>query len=391
MLDNGTVKRRRKKGQGSIAQKENGTYIGRITIAGYEPYSCIGATRKDVEKKLEAFRIRTLKNEVIPQRIFVNAYIESWLINVKKPSLKPASYDRLERTYYNQIKNSTVGRCQLGNIKSIDIQKLINEKSKTLSYSSLKKIYELLNSCFNYAVAVRDMDFNPVTVVHMPKKENLMKQAKTIQVFSTEELEKIEKVAKITYKTGKIKYKHVYLFILLANTGLRAGEALALTWDNVDMERKLIYVKQNASSVKDREGETGKKYKTIITTVKTKSGNRTVPCNKKAMEALQWLKQYQEMNNIHSEYIDCNDDGAILKQQTLPKILDKILKEANVPYKNVHSFRHTFATNLIEAGVDVKIVSQLLGHNSVKVTYDTYVHTKLDSAVAAVNLLELKA
>lgn len=291
MQEKETTKKRRKKGEGSITQKENGTYLGRISISGYDPFSCVGATRKEVEKKMEAFRISTLKGEVVPKKVLVNNYIESWLLDVKKPSLKPASYDRLERTYQNQIKDSLVGRCQLGNIRTIDIQKLINDKSQSLSYSSLKKIYELLNSCFNHAVAIRDMDFNPVMAVKMPKKENLKKQTKTIDVFSARELEEIERVAAISYRTGREKYKHVYLFILLANTGMRAGEALALTWKDVDIEKRLIHVNKSASMVVDRDGETGKKYKTIITTVKSRSGNRVIPCNEKAMEALDYLKK----------------------------------------------------------------------------------------------------
>lgn len=387
MTEKETTKKRRKKGEGSITQKDNGTFLGRISISGYEPFSCVGATRKEVEKKMEDFRISTLKGEVVAKKIFVNDYIESWLVDVKKPSLKPASYDRLERTYQSQIKNSLVGRCQLGNIRTIDIQKLINDKSEVLSYSSLKKIYELLNSCFNYAVAIRDMNFNPVMAVKMPKKENLKKQTKSIDVFLPEELEKIEQVAGICYCTGKVKYKHVYLFILLANTGMRAGEALALTWKDVDLEKRLIHVNKNASMVIDRKGETGKKYKTLITTVKTRSGNRVIPCNDKAMKALTYLKEYHELRDIHSDFVVCNEQGNMLNQKTLPHILEKILKAAGVRYRNVHSFRHTFATNLIQAGVDVKVVSQLLGHHSVKITYDTYVHTKLDSAIEAVNML----
>ena len=383
MVEKETTKKRRKKGDGSITKKENGTYLGRITIAGYETFSCTGATKKEVERKLEEFKIRTLKKEVIPQKIFVNAYIEKWLETVKQPSLKAASFDRLERTYRTQIKDSRVGRCQLGNITSMDVQGLINEKSRTLSYSSLKKIYELLNGCFTYAVICREMDFNPVRAVQMPKKENLNKKEKQMSVFSKEELGKIENVAAITYQSGEVRYKHAWFFILLANTGLRAGEAIALTWDNVDLENGLIYVKQNASVVKCRNGE-DKKYQVIITTVKTKTGNRIVPCNEKALQALRALQSYQKAHHIQSEYVDCNDKGELLSQQTLPKILKAILQAADVPYRSVHSFRHTFATNLIEAGVDVKVVSQLLGHSSVKITYDTYVHIGVDHAMEAV-------
>ncbi|MBC8599514.1 site-specific integrase [Lachnospiraceae bacterium BX10] len=383
MEEKETTKKRRKKGAGSIMRKANGTYLGRIAISGYEPFSCTGATKKEVERKLEEFKIRTLKKEVIPQKIFVNTYIEKWMETVKRPSLKAASFDRLERTYLTQIKDSRVGRCQLGNITSMDVQGLINEKSRTLSYSSLKKIYELLNGCFEYAVICREMDFNPVRAVQMPKKENLNKKEKQMGVFSKEELTRIENVAAITYQSGEVRYRHTWFFLLLANTGLRAGEAIALRWDNIDLDKGFIHVKQNASVVKCRDGKENK-YQVVITTVKTKTGNRIVPCNEKALQALRALQDYQKSHHIHSDYVDCNDKGELLSQQTLPKILKAILKAADVPYRSVHSFRHTFATNLIQAGVDVKVVSQLLGHSSVKITYDTYVHMGVDRAIEAV-------
>ena len=383
MEEKETTKKRRKKGAGSIMRKANGTYLGRIAISGYEPFSCTGATKKEVERKLEEFKIRTLKKEVIPQKIFVNTYIEKWMETVKRPSLKAASFDRLERTYLTQIKDSRVGRCQLGNITSMDVQGLINEKSRTLSYSSLKKIYELLNGCFEYAVICREMDFNPVRAVQMPKKENLNKKEKQMGVFSKEELTRIENVAAITYQSGEVRYRHTWFFLLLANTGLRAGEAIALRWDNIDLDKGFIHVKQNASVVKCRDGKENK-YQVVITTVKTKTGNRIVPCNEKALQALRALQDYQKSHHIHSDYVDCNDKGELLSQQTLPKILKAILKAADVPYRSVHSFRHTFATNLIQAGVDVKGVSQLLGHSSVKITYDTYVHMGVDRAIEAV-------
>ena len=383
MEEKETTKKRRKKGAGSIMRKANGTYLGRIAISGYEPFSCTGATKKEVERKLEEFKIRTLKKEVIPQKIFVNTYIEKWMETVKRPSLKAASFDRLERTYLTQIKDSRVGRCQLGNITSMDVQGLINEKSRTLSYSSLKKIYELLNGCFEYAVICREMDFNPVRAVQMPKKENLNKKEKQMGVFSKEELTRIENVAAITYQSGEVRYRHTWFFLLLAHTGLRAGEAIALRWDNIDLDKGFIHVKQNASVVKCRDGKENK-YQVVITTVKTKTGNRIVPCNEKALQALRALQDYQKSHHIHSDYVDCNDKGELLSQQTLPKILKAILKAADVPYRSVHSFRHTFATNLIQAGVDVKVVSQLLGHSSVKITYDTYVHMGVDRAIEAV-------
>lgn len=168
-----------------------------------------------------------------------------------------------------------------------------------------------------------------------------------MEVFSKEELTKIENVAAITYQSGEARYKHTWFFILLANTGLRAGEAIALRWDNVDFEKRLIYVRQNASLVKCRNGE-AKKYEVILTTVKTKTGNRVVPCNEKALQALRALHNYQKLHHIDSVYVDCNDRGELLSQQTLPKILRAILIAANVPYRSVHAFRHPYVKHKLK-------------------------------------------
>ena len=379
---------RRKKGEGSIRKKENGTYLGRITISGYEPFSCTGSSRKEVEKKLAEFRLRAMRKEVIADRIVVNAYIEKWLENVKKPSLKSSSYDRLERTYINQIRDTPVGRCQLGTVTAMDLQRLINRYSQDFSYSTVKKVYELLHCCFQYAVLNREMPFNPMEVVAMPKKENMAKATKEIRIFSQEELKKIEALVSIVYGSGRPRYKYAYFFIFLANTGLRAGEALALTWEDVDFETRMIAINKSVATIRNRATEENEKYKVIVTSVETKNGNRFIPLNDKAMKALLWLKRYQSDNGIKTQQIICTDKGNRISQKTLPHLLSTVLDAAGVPYRNVHAFRHTFASHLIDAGVDVKVVSQLLGHSSVKVTYDTYVHVGNERAIEAVKSLD---
>jgi len=378
--------KRRRKGDGSISRLPTGKYRGRISLDG-QVHSCIGNSEAEVKKKLAELRKSSIREEVIPERLFVGAFIEKWMEEVKKPALKPASYDRLERTYEKQIKKSRVARCQLGNITPMDIQRLINELAKTLSYSSIKKVYELLNSCFEYAVASRQMSYNPVKAVQMPKEENLLKRTKIMPVFTPAELEKIENLKKSNSEEILSRMKYVFLFQLLANTGCRIGEALALTWENVDLHSALIQIKQSIARVKNRSEQSEQKYQVLVTSVKTKQGNRTIPCNDKAMEALLWLKKYQMEHGLESDFVICNETGGPLSQHNLPRNLRVILNAAEVPYKNIHAFRHAFATNLIEAGADVKTVSYLMGHASVKITMDTYVHASLDRAIDAVGKL----
>ena len=259
---------RKRKGCGSIQKKANGSYLGRLRISGYDPFYYTGTSEKEVQKKLNEFRLFTLRKEIVPQKQTVNSYIERWLTTVKMPSLKPSSYDRLERTYLKQIKNTSVGRSQLGTLTSLEIQTLINSYTTTLSYSTLKKVYDLLNNCYRYAVATRDIGYNPVDGVQLPKQENMSIQTKEIEILSDADVELLEAAQSMCYKTGRLRYWYAPAYALILNTGLRSGEALALTWDNVNFQTKTLTIRQNASRVKKRDSADASGSKQIITTPK---------------------------------------------------------------------------------------------------------------------------
>lgn len=379
---------RRKKGSGSIQKKANGTYLGRIRISGYEPFYYTGTSEKEVQKKLNEFRIKTLKEEIIPQKQTVNMYIERWLLMVKQPSLKASSYDRLETTYLKQIQPTAVGRSQLGTLSSMEIQLLINSYTKTLSYSTLKKVYDLLSNCLRYAVAVRDIGYNPMDGVTLPKKENMVIQTKEIEIMTDTDMKLLEEAQNATYDSGKTKYWYASAYVLIANTGMRSGEALALTWDKVNLTKGTITISQNASMVKRRDGNTEGSTQ-IITSTKTRSGTRQIPLNSKALAALVHLKQLQEEYKIKTNFVICTATGKMVVQSSFFRIFQNMQKSLGIQQPvTIHALRHTFATHLIAAKVDIKVVSQLLGHSSVKITYDTYVHTDLSRAFSAVKTLE---
>ena len=383
-----TTTSRKRKGRGNIQKKANGNYLGRLRIAGYDTFYVTGTSEKEVQKELDQFYLKTLKKEIIPQKQTVNSYIEQWLTSVKMPSLKAASYDRLERTYQKQIKNTPVGRSQLGTLTSMEIQTLINSYTTTLSYSSLKKVYDLLNNCFRYAVAVRDTGYNPVDGVRLPKQENLKIRTKEIEILSEADIDRLEKAQNALYKNGQPKYWYASAYVLIANTGIRSGEALALTWDNVNLRTKTLTICQNASRIKKRDSENATGSKQIITSTKSRSGTRQVPLNSKALAALARLKELQEHRHIQSQFVIYTSTGKMVVQNSFYRIFQNMQKSLGIKPVTIHALRHTFATQLIKANVDIKVISQLLGHSSVKITYDTYVHTDLDRAFSAVQSLE---
>ncbi len=381
---------RKKKGTGSIEKKPNGTYLGKIRITGYDTFYYTGTSQKEVQKKLNEFYALTQHKEVLPRRQTVNAYIENWLKIVKRPSMKPSSYDRLENTYKNQIRDTYVGRSQLGTLSTVEIQRLINSYTRVLSYSSLKKVYNLLNNCFCYAVAVRDIGFNPVNGVKLPKRENMMIATKEIQIMEEEDIRRLEEAQEAVYSNGKKRFRYAPAYVLIANTGLRSGEALALTWENVDFSSKIITVSQNASRIKNRDenGDEIQGSKQVVTSTKSQAGIRQIPLNSKALKALELLREEQVRCNQETPFVITTSSGKMVVQNSFYRIFQKMQESLGISPVPIHALRHTFATKLIRAGVDIKVVSQLLGHSSVKITYDTYVHTDLTRAVSAVRALE---
>jgi len=159
----------------------------------------------------------------------------------------------------------------------------------------------------------------------------------------------------------------------MLNTGLRAGELLGLELQSIDLENNTIQITQNLAVVKDRsESDTG--YKVVTQSVKTKSGNRVIPINDAAKEMIQFLIDYYKPQRKNEDYLLVSKDGTPIRHRNLQKTLDAILKKANIKHCGLHSLRHTFASKLFENGIDVKTVSELLGHSSVKITYDIYTY-----------------
>jgi integrase len=105
------------------------------------------------------------------------------------------------------------------------------------------------------------------------------------------------------------------------------------------------------------------------TSAKSKSSRRTVPLNKAAYSALDALKK-----QTNCEYVISTKDGNAVHPAPFQKTLDRICKTADIERFGVHALRHTFASKMIEGGVDIKIVSKILGHSSVRITYDIYIH-----------------
>lgn len=153
-------------------------------------------------------------------------------------------------------------------------------------------------------------------------------------------------------------------------TGLRIGEICALSWDDIDLCNRVVYVRHTVVRIRTEEGKVATKQ--VIDQPKTKASLRCIPI---CSNLLSVLTMY--VGKSPSKYV-VSGDSQFLSPRTYEYRYKKLLEQSGIPHINYHALRHTFATRCIEAGVDVKSLSEILGHSSVSITLNTYVHSSMD-------------
>lgn len=371
--------------EGCIIKRPDGIWTSRIQI-GYNDKgkpkikAFYGKTRKEVVDKLHDYKSLMQSGADESELPDFDTYIFNWLNNVKINELKPLSFDRLESTIKNHIIPS-IGHFQTGKITDMIIQtELINKKARVMSYSSVKKIYDALNACFKYAIARRDLRYNPMATVSIPNKAKF--KSKEIEIFSDDEVKKVEEVAKSQYSNGVLKFRNGWGIVLMIYTGIRMGEALALKWSDYDEGNKTLTIRKNIALIKNRTDK-GAKYQLVEQgSLKTKNADRVIPLSQKAIESL------LELMKTSKHYIISTKDGKPVRPRNFQNTFDSMLESVGIEHKGLHVTRHTFASLLFKRGADVKTVSELLGHADTRITYNTYIHLIKEQKQNVVSLLD---
>lgn len=358
-----------KKGE-NIRKRKDGRWEGRYkkiteengkTIYG----SVYGKSYKEVkEKLLFAKHLQTIGN--IPKNTDIRfaSVLKLWE-ETNQVRLKGGSkrrYDYLIKTHIIP----KLGALKLSQITSSKINTFLNEKlnngridgSGGLSASYVNGITVIVNAAINFAVA----EFmcpplrTPILKPHYDKKE--------IEILSADEQKKIENyVRKYTTSTG------IGILITLY-TGLRIGEICALSWKDIDFENEVIHVRHTVARV-NSESECESNSRLIIDEPKTKASKRDIPISSNILEL---LSKYREQSKY--EYV-VSDKSGFTSPRTYEYRYHKILKHCGITSVNYHTLRHTFASRCVEVGVDIKSLSEILGHGNTSITLNTYVHSSI--------------
>jgi len=325
-----------------------------------------GKTKRESKQKLDEY-ISLTKAGQKSELVTIEKYILNWLENVKRNELKPLSYDTLETTINTHIIEK-LGYYGIHDLTGDIIQKeLVNSMiSSNYAYSTIKKAYDALNACLKYAAANRIILYNPMQTVVKPSKKHF--EAKEIEILTDDEIERL-------YNEAVIYGRHGYAIILMLYTGMRLSEAIGLKWSSFDEKSNTLTISGSVVLAKNRNRKDNQPLYSLLEqkSAKTRKSERKIYLSSKALEAIKELYKHNYRGN-QGDFVISTKTHNPVRPRNMQKIFDNILRRAGISHKGLHSLRHTFASMLIRKKVDIKIVSELLGHADVSFTYNTYVH-----------------
>lgn len=329
-------------------------------------------TPKQIEKEVNRQAVlfeEECKNGYQSKAIKFEAFAEEWFAEYAKPNLRNTTYERLlqlrKRIY------GAIGHLRMDKITPRQIQFFVNSLSKEganertgkpLAPKTIRHNLSLISDIFSYAVKMGVVSYNPCSKVTIPKCE-----AKEKMIYTIEEVTKFLKLL----ESEPLKYR--VFFNLAVFSGFRRGELLGLEWKDVDFENNLISVRRT-SCYTAKQG--------IYTdTTKTKRSQRTIKFPASVMELLKKFKAEQDelAQQVGDKWIDSDRlfvkwNGEPMNNNTPYFWLNEFCEKHGLPFYGLHSFRHLFASMLVNEGVDIVTVSGALGHSTVSTTSNIYCH-----------------
>lgn len=366
------AKKKRANGEGSIRQRYEGKWEGRYT-AGYDiltgkriQKSVFAKTKKECAAKLAKailenngpYYRKGLPYEDQP----LSNWIRLWFESYTKPNIRPST----AAGYTNMIENHIIpalGHIPLSKLSSIQVQRFYNSlrengrldsngdhKNEPLSASSVKHIHNVLTGALKQAVKERIISYNPCDNCKVPKPEK-----KEMKVLPQDKIG--------AYLDAAKRFGVYEMFYLELTSGLRRGELLALLWDDLDVETRMLTVNKQISR---QNGEL------VISVPKTENSIRTIALPEQTVNLL--IAEHGK--HPESPLMFCSPkNNSYWSPDSVVRLHKQMLSASGIDTGvRFHDLRHTFSTLAIQSGVDVKTVAGMLGHYSAAFTLDTYTH-----------------
>ncbi len=299
-------------------------------------------------------------------------WLNEWLNHYVKTSNKQRTFERYCQTANVHI-IPILGDYELTELHPIVLQRFISDllvngnkrTGKGLSPNFVKSVISVLQNSLKTA---HILGLIPEYTADKIKRPKIVE--KQVECFSVVEQKKIEQYV-LESKKSKLKGIVICLY-----TGLRIGELLALTWDDIDFHKGRLSVTKTC-----HDGNVNGKHCIIVDTPKTETSYRYIPLSKPLLAILKDLKKESK-----SDYV-VSDQAAPVFVRSYQRTFELLLKRLNIPHKGFHALRHTFATRALECGMDVKTLSEILGHKNATITLNRYAHSLWEHKAEMMNKL----
>ena len=366
----------------NIYKRKDGRYEGRYVTGkksnGTTRFGYVyGMRYTDVKKRLlekKAEIQQTIHPEAAVRGMTVEKWMRSWLETDLLGGIKPSSY----LTYLNQMNRHILpclGRMQMASITPEMVHSFLEcLQAKGLGENTVRGIYRLLSAAMRAALDDGIIAKNPCRKICVKRGERVQQR-----VFSREEQKKVEK----TLSQGE---DLTALFAMY--TGLRLCEICGLRWSDINWENGTATGCRTVQRLKRMDTDKclkcgGAKTYLMIGSPKSPSSCRTIPIPTFLLKRLEIQKKQRSAAQLTTGYIFGTGMRAA-DPRTIQRRFAGVVRRLEIPDAHFHTLRHSYATRLLEMGVDVKTVSQLLGHSSAKTTLDCYAHSLLDQQRSAV-------
>lgn len=384
--------KRRGHGEGTIFQRKDGRWCAAITTgrdaSGKLKRSYIyGKTRKEVQEELtKSLRDQQQGLLVDPSRQTVREFLMRWLEDCVKGTAAPKTYEDYGCVVRRHL-IPTIGPIQLTKLSPQHLQRLYREKQDSGLTRMVQLIHAVLHRALNQALKWNIVPRNVADAVDVPRVAK-----KEMRALSPEEAGKFLEAAQDDRLHA--------LYVLTVSTGLRLGEVLGLKWLDTDLDAGTIQVQRALQWGKDgfyfTEPKTARSRRIVMLPAMAVTALKKHRA-KQAEERLALGEVWQDIGMVFTSTIGTPLNPSDLRNRSFHKILER----AGLPRIRFHDLRHTAASLLLAAGENPKVVQEMLGHSTIRMTMDTYSHTipslqkqaaaKMDSILTAASGKSVKA